>query len=45
MFFEYTEYSLFAVVHVFFFLFAIIMQLFKFYFLSKADLEFNSRNI
>lgn len=39
MFFEYVEYSLFVVVHVFFLLLAIIMQLFKYYFLTEADLN------
>lgn len=41
MFFEYVEYTLFVVVHgvFFFFLFAITMQLFKYYFLTEADLN------
>lgn len=41
MFFGYVEYSLFVVVHVFlgFFLFALAMQLFKYYFLTEADLH------
>lgn len=50
MFFQYIEYSLSVVVHVFFFLLAIIMQLFKYYFLTEADLNstqeiFNFLNI
>lgn len=50
MFFQYIEYSLSVVVHVFFFILAIIMQLFKYYFLTEADLNstqeiFNFLNI